>query len=721
MEKFNQGFRDDPNLNYNLLDDILSVAIQKHITVKLVKYSKHKHKKSNWITRGIIHSIKFRDSLYKRLKNTVDSDPIYETLKTNLKTYNRILKQMIRSAKRLHYETLFKKYRNDIKKTWDSIKEVVKSTNKNEKFPDHFLINDLPNNDPVTIANKFNTYFVEIGPTLAGKIPNFPNRSYTDYLNDPLTSNLIFQNVTEAEVSKIIDELKPKASAGIDQISNKLLKHIKNEIIKPLTLIINQTLNTGVFPDKLKIATVLPIYKKGENYLIENYRPISILSSVSKVFESIIHDQLFGYFTKQKLFYENQYGFRSLHSTEMAALELVDRITCAMDRRQTSLSVFLDLSKAFDTLDHQILLNKLEHYGVRDISLKLFQTYLSGRNQIVKFNNTVSEQLMIQTGVPQGSLLGPLLFIIYLNDLTQACTFFKPVIYADDTALFTALEATIAPNRDYALNNELRKISKWFQLNRLSLNENKTKAMLFSQAQKRVNEISINIGGIPIEFVDEFKYLGIILDKHLTWKPHLNQISKKIAKTNGVLSRLKHLLPLHVLKIIYCSLILPYLSYGIVVWGSVSERLFKLQKRSIRLITASKYNSHTDPLFKQLFLLKVTDIYLLQQYKFIYKLHNHKLPEYFLASMFLKNNEIHNYETRHANDFRIPVSRHVFVKNSIRFTIPNVYNHMPLCIKQKIKSHSIEGFIKYSKLFVTDRYKSDCTIHNCYVCRNDIS
>ena len=449
---------------------------------------------------------------------------------------------------------------------------------------------------------------------------------------------------------------------------------------------------------------------------MENYRPISILPSVSKVFEKIIHKQLFDYFTNNNLFYGNQYGFRSQHSTEMAALELVDRITSAMDKKQACLSIFLDLSKAFDTLDHQILLSKLKYYGVRGPALKLFETYLSDRNQVVQYDNAISDKLTIKTGVPQGSMLGPLLFIIYLNDLIKACTIFKPVIYADDTALCTTLETSVITSD--IINSELYTISNWFKLNKLSLNENKTKAMVFCSKQNRSIQIDLSIGGTQIEFVEEFKYLGIILDRHLTWKPHLDQVSKKVAKANGVICRLKNVLPSHILKTIYSSLILPYLTYGIIVWGSVSDRLFKLQKRSVRLISNAKYNAHTDPLFKKLSFLKLSDIYLLQHYKFIYKLEKKILPSYFLSSVFVRNCEMHNYDTRNAADYRTPLGRHSFVMNSIRFRIPNIYSQLPTNIKNKIATHSFSGYTKYIKHFFVDKYQTGCEILNCYICQN---
>ena len=538
IDKFKQDLHDDPNLNYNTLNDILTTSIKKHFPTKLVKYQKHKHKKSKWITTGIINSIKFRDKLYKRLRNTPITDELHETLKTNLHTYNRILKKMIRDAKTGYYHSIFNKHRNDIKKTWQNIKEIICPTKNENELPKEFIIDNVTHKHPQTIANAFNEFYIKIGKDLADKISSIHNLNYSDYLRNKNVPDLILKNVNENDVLNIIKNLKLKTSMGIDTMSNKLLKQIKNEIIKPLTLIINQTLNTGIYPEKLKIAKIIPIYKNGDTNLIKNYRPISILPSLSKVFERTIHQQLFNHFNSNKLFYDNQYGFRRHHSTEMATLELIDRITCAMDNKQFALSIFLDLSKAFDTLDHQIVLGKLKHYGVKGTSLNLLKSYLSNRPQIVSYNNTISNKLSIETGVPQGSILGPLLFIIYLNDIINACSLFRPVIYADDTALLTTLELSTNPTQNIQtnLNDELEKINMWFKVNKLSLNQNKTKAMLFHPSQKKPVNIDIMIEGKRIEIVKEFKYLGITLDSHLSWKPHITYLKKKISKTNGILS-----------------------------------------------------------------------------------------------------------------------------------------------------------------------------------------
>jgi len=657
--------------------------------------------------------------MYRRLKYTPSTEELYNTLKVNLQTYNRILKNSIREAKKNYYLLRFRKYQNDIKNTWRTIKDIICDSGKNNA-PKKFIINDLPCSDLQTIADEFNKYFMDIGPSLANDIMQPNNLTYNDYLKNNITSSFELLTVSEQLVLKSIDNLKCKSSSGLDNLSNNLLKHIKFQVIKPLTLIINQCITVGIVPDDMKIAKVLPIYKKGENVMFGNYRPVSLLPSLSKVFERIIHNQLYQYFVDNQLFYHNQYGFRKNHSTELANMDLIDRIVCAMDNKKIPISIFLDLSKAFDTLDHNILLNKLEYYGVKGNALELFISYLDNRKQVVQYDETTSEQLLIKTGVPQGSILGPLLFIIYINDLTHACELFQPVIYADDTALYSSLEAFDRNDldSDEAINAELSKINNWFKLNRLSLNSNKTKAMLFHTIQKRVRTPILMLENNEIEFVNEFNYLGIILDSHLNWKSHTMHIAKKIAKTNGIMTRLKNILPQNILLLLYNSLILPHMNYGILVWGTHLGTLSKVQKKSIRIIMKAKYNAHTEPIFKSLGLLKISDILRVIEYKFMYKLENQLLPQNFLTGMFITNANIHNYNTRHAYEFRLPQSKHDFVKNSIRFRLPTIINDAPEHFKNKIQTHSLQGFTKYIKLRIIENYSSICHIPFCYICQN---
>ena len=286
--------------------------------------------------------------------------------------------------------------------------------------------------------------------------------------------------------------------------------------MKPLTSLINQVLNTGQFPDKLNVAKVIPICKKNNPTLFTNYRPISLLPVISKVLERIMNNQLLMYFTNTKLLSDNQYGFRPHHSTEYAAVEIVDRITTQLDNNKLPISIFVDLSKAFDTLEKTILLKKLEHYRMESSALQLLKNYLTNREQFVKIYDIKSNVLPINTGVPQGSILCPLLFIVYVNDFSQASTVFKLITYADDPSLVSTFgsftNSTNNSNTEYMINTELHNIAEWLKLNKLTLNINKTKYMIFQMPNKKVIVPTLTVDGVDIEKVQHFNLLGLILD-----------------------------------------------------------------------------------------------------------------------------------------------------------------------------------------------------------------
>ena len=335
---------------------------------------------------------------------------------------------------------------------------------------------------------------------------------------------------------KIINKISPKSSFGQDNISTILLKTVSAEIYETLTLIINQSLSTGIFPDKLKIAKIKPIFKKENPNIPDNYRPISLLPAISKVFEKVAFIQLYAYFMENKLLYSSQYGFRTLHSTELAALELTDKIYTNLDDKKNPLAIFLDLSKAFDTIDHSILLYKLQHYGIKNTALNWFSSYLTNRSQYVQYNDQESSLSHITTGVPQGSILGPLLFIIYMNDIHKVTDKFNFVLYADDTSLVEPLctfKFSIDENiHDISnnINTELDAVYEWLSLNKLSLNAKKTKMMLFHHRQQNISELipKLTINKVPIEYVKEFNFLGITLDECMTWNRHINKIACKL-------------------------------------------------------------------------------------------------------------------------------------------------------------------------------------------------
>ena len=320
---------------------------------------------------------------------------------------------------------------------------------------------------------------------------------FNTYLTSPCTSSFYFQYTNPSGILKIIQGLKPKTSAGYDHLSSKVLKDIAGIVSTPLSIIINQSLCSGIFPSKIKIAKVIPLFKKGDIQLFGNYRPIYLLSSVSKVFEKAAYGQLYEYFSSHALFYDSQYGFRKYHSTELAALELVDRIHKEIDENKIIFSVFLDLSKAFDTLDHDILLHKLQYYGITGTALDLFRSYLTERYQYVDYNGASSSMKLLTTGVPQGPILGPLLFIIYMNDIHTVSNNLNCILYADYTTLTSPVcSFTYRGYHDInrvstLINSEITKISEWLSVNKLSLNAIKKKFVIFHNYQNVMTDSNI--------------------------------------------------------------------------------------------------------------------------------------------------------------------------------------------------------------------------------------
>ena len=320
LEKLDLSDNGDPNTNYKTLEALITEIKNKHLPYKTVKVHKHKHKLCPWISKGIIQSIKFRDNLYKRLKYTEVGSAEYCTLKTNLQSYNRILKKSIRTAKSMYYHNKFNQYKHDIKKTWNTINTILSRKTSKHKYPSTFNLGNDILTEKADIANQFNSFFTSIGPNFANNIESPPNKSFRDYLKRRPNTTFSFQSISPSDVVKTISKLASKTSTGHDNVSTCLLKRISLPLSVPLATIINQSFATGIFPDNLKLAKVIPIYKKEDPSLFDNYRPISLLPSISKVFERLAYNQVFYYLVSNNLIYCSQHGFREQHSTETATL-----------------------------------------------------------------------------------------------------------------------------------------------------------------------------------------------------------------------------------------------------------------------------------------------------------------------------------------------------------------------------------------------------------------
>ena len=499
---------------------------------------------------------------------------------------------------------------------------IGKSRVQNDSFPESLIIANEEITDKKSIAEKFNSFFMNTSTNLAAKIPH-STTNFESYLSS-ITTISRENCLTEEELKNAFFSLKTNKSPRYDNIHVNVIRNPYNELKTPLMNIFNLLLNTGIFPDRMKVAKVTPICKKGEKSSISNYRSISVLPCFSKILKRIMYDRLYNYFTANSILFNKQFGFRAGHSTEHALLELIDQICDSFNDKNYFPGIFIDLYKAFDTVDHSIFLKKLEHYGIKGRCLSWFQSYLSNRKQHIEFkhdNRTDNAEMSnIICGVPQGSILGPFLFIIYVNDLCQTSEFLKPIMFADDTNSFCKNKTV--KTLFLKANIELKKISEWFQANKLSLNEDKARFTLFHKLQDRDNlplQLPVlKINNYEIKRSSSIKFLGVMVDEHLNWKDHINVIENKLSKTLGLFYKAKQFLNAKAMKSLYFSFIHSYLTYGNVAWCSTSmnktKKLFSKQKQAIKIIPMVdiQANLNSDEKMKHLGILNMYKLNLYQ-------------------------------------------------------------------------------------------------------------
>ena len=404
---------------------------------------------------------------------------------------------------------------------------------------------------------------------------------------------------------------------------------------------------------------------------------------------------MYSFLNNNNILIPNQFGFRKNHSTDYAIIQLCDKIIESLANKEHIIGIFMDLSKAFDTIDHKILIHKLKQYGIRGSTLSWFENYLSNREQYVVFQSSCSSKSKITCGVPQGSILGPLLFLVYVNDIIRVSPLLTYILFADDTNIFFSLKnhQTLVT----IMNSELSKISSWFKCNKLSLNIDKTNFIYFKNAHSRDIQCNLFIDRVPIVEKKSTKFLGVTIDSNLNWNEHIHNINSLISKNIGILYKLNYFLNEKSLFILYNALILPYITYCNIAWAYSSktriESILRLQKRALRVCTHSNYRSHTNPIFSNLNTLKVNDIHTLQTACFMFKYKSKSLPLLF-QNLYTPNSNLHSYPTRHASDYHLNNPKLIVAQRSIRHHGPDVWNNLPDHVKASASLYSFKSTMK---------------------------
>ena len=560
--------------------------------------------RKDWITIGLAKSSEVKQNFYNDWCSNKTAEKWAKYIE-----YQKLYDKLIDKAKYEYFDKAFKNNQNDLKKTWRLINNILGRKRNNKLLT-------FPQNDA---SHTFNSYFVNVANNLVnenyGISAQVTDEKFMKYM--PAESNVKFENCTflVEDVKYIISNLNNNKST---YFSPRIIKYVSNTLSPLLTGLFNKCLADGLFPSELKIAQVIPLYKnKGEITEITNYRPISMLSIFSKIFEKLIYKNLIEFLDKNSTLSNSQYGFRKKHSTLHALINATENVYKSIDNKQFTLGIFVDFSKAFDTVNHSILLKKLSVYGISGNMLKLLENYISNRQQYVSYGGLKSTLLGITCGVPQGSVLGPLLFILYINDVVNASNLGKYVLFADDLNIFMSNKDRLMLYRN--ANTLLYEIYNYCHANKLIINYEKCCFIEFCLKDENSSKIALGILNNEFKQVDNCKFLGVFFNSKLNWVDQIQNVTKQVSKACGIMFSARNHVPQKILLKIYMSLIQPYLMYCTSLWGSSKishhmKKLFILQKKCIRIVSnkIARINGqlqHTKPLFTRLKILNIFNIY----------------------------------------------------------------------------------------------------------------
>lgn len=626
-----------------------------------------------WVSDEIKFSSTQLKDLHKLQRHYPNLQPIYKERK-------REHKILVENNRKKHYEKIIQNSANKSKSSWAIINKL---RNKNNTTLSNLEIlhNGETIQSPVQIANIFNEFFINAPKSVIQNITPVGDNHFTD----PLISNphtLLLLPFSEEEMLKIFSKLKNKYSTGPDDLPTKIIKEFCSELLAPITHLINLSFECGTVPEGLKVAKVIPVHKKNSKNHVDNYRPISLTSAISKIFEYCMLERLNSFIERYCLIPKEQHGFRRNKSTTTATTEFYMYILNELDKKRCPVGVYCDLSKAFDCVSHPRLLHKLWVLGIRGSAHDWFKSYLSNRKQYIEVSHNegngsssrhCSDTVNVEVGVPQGSILAPILFSLYVADIAKHISDYKITMYADDLSILISRESHEL-NQD-ACNNLMKKIEQWFSKNVLYLNSSKTEYLLFHTRQKQVQNINISIGKTNIERSSIVKFLGVTMTDTLEWTSHIECIIKKLNSKIYQLRCIRCLLNIEVLKNFYFAEVQSSLLYGIMLWGAspAAKKLFLIQKRCIRVMLNKRQSESCRQLFAYLNILPVCCLYILEVACHIFR-NKHNLQ---------CHRDIHNHDTRNGASLCTP-------QNSLNITLKGplsngirIYNKIPTNIKEQ--------------------------------------
>ena len=661
---------DDIDLALDTWVSLFMNVVEHHLPVRTKRVRK---KACPWITKEVVQLMNERDRLHRVAVNKNDSRAWSE-----YKVLRNRVTHMLKMCKANYYHRIIRENGHNHKKMWSCLKEII--PNSGRVLPGNIKSGNDECTSPRVIANAFNQYFISSVEEITSNVPTYePNVADREHMADT-RATFCLQPVSANFVINEISKMDSNKATGNDNISCRLLKLACPVVAKSLTSIINLSLKKGCVPRLWKSAKVLPLHKSGDTSCLKNYRPISVLPVLSKILERAVYNQLFQFISDHNLLHSNQSGFRPMHSTTTALMKLVNLWASSINEGKLTGVAFIDLRKAFDTVNHELLLTKLRELGCSESSLNWFQSYLADRTQNVNYKGAISQAKAVKTGVPQGSILGPLLFSVYVNSLPNSVSIGSIDMYADDTTL--TVSGTDASEIEEKLTNGVNQVMNWISANRLVINLDKTTVMVIGSRGKlnRIDSLNIIAKGNHLKRVRVAKCLGVLIDEELHWTDQVEKVTKTVQSKLSMLRRVKPFVPTECLAMLYNSFVQPHFDYCCQVWSNRFRmhtiKLEKLQKQAARIILSKNYYTPSVELFRELKWMPLNKRFRYHRAMLMFKCLNNLAPAY-LCDNFIQINQMHNHNTRHAlNSLATPKIRTECFRNSPIVTGINVWNSL---------------------------------------------